>query len=474
MVRVSKKNMIIGVIIVGLLMVSGVPALLWTIGEPIDVKGVTYYSHGIAGNSVEAGAPEDLLDAGAYITSWTDGTSEKIVIQGHWKFYDGGPLGCVIHETWYVVKLEGQGDTVLINGVRTNTWTSERVEVADSAVGKEQWIPLADKIITLTNPFEGRITVELWAYHSWDLYFVNSGDDKIAEDFAELRTGIGSITAPDDVIEEGEYAKFTVKTGYSTSLKTDGSYDSGWTVNVYCLRTGSNVFTKTLGDDVQTVISWLVPDGAFVTVGDNTYRAVLRNELWDKDFDDLFVIGAGMSDMIPELPTYELVSGDYPFEPGESITVQMHAESNEDTDSPITGFWVNVFYETATGSATTQFIYDHRWFEATPTATGGTAVVSFVFPEAGYVRLTASAQDANNLNSGNSEMRWTVYDDDGGDDDGDDSEDIDWNSIIIVLILIAGAFVVYTQAPFPPFYKLLIAMALVIIAAYFAMQAFGV
>ena len=469
MVKMKRKNIgIVVLIAVGFVIAGGVPGLL-SFFEAEDVEGVTYYSHGIAGNSVEGGAPNDLLDAESYVTSWAGGLSEKIVIRPYWIAYEGGPVLVEILETWVIVKLEGAGDGVLINGVATTTWTSARYGVGGGIVPKDQWQPLPSIIVELRNPYVGGIIVELWCYHKWDV-LLNSGDDKIAEDKANLLPGVGSITAQDDIVEEGENAYFTYRTGYSASTKeVDPTPSDGWTFSIYSLRTGAKVFTTALPDDSYGTATWRVPDGTFVTEGDNTHRAVLTNTLFDIDFDDTFVIGAGMREQIPELPTFEIIEGDAPYSPGESITVQIWADSNEITDSPIDGFWVNVFYETE-GGGTTSFIINHRWYDATETTTGGTATVKFTFPEAGGVRMTASAQDDYNLNSGNSELAWDVY----ANGDGDDEEQvIDWAYMAIGIILIIGAILIYARKLLPMPYNLVIMIALLALAAYFIVTGLG-
>ena len=98
--------------------------------------------------------------------------------------------------------------------------------------------------------------------------------------------------------------------------------------------------------------------------------------------------------------------------------------------------------------------------------------MTFTFPSTGNVRMEASAADTMNLNSGNSEMTWTIYDDGGG---GDDAPlDINWASLIIALILLAGAVIVYLKVPMHIYLKLLLTLGMLAGAGYFMMQAFGV
>ena len=463
----SRKNIVIisGLIVVALLLGGSLPGLLTLV---VDTAGDTYYVKGVAGNSLDAGAPRDLLDATSYVTSWTSGDSEKIVIQGYWTFYVGGPVLCSMEQTWYVVTVEGEGSGVLINGVSTTKWTSDRYNVGGGVLPDGQWNPLNTVIVTLTNPFVGSITVELWAYHKWDI-LLSSGDDKIAQDKAYLRSGLGRVTSQNDIVEEETDAKFTVETGYSTSTKPDVPTSAeGWFFNIFCLRTGANVYSRTVGDNYYGTVTWPVPAGTFVTVGDNTFRAVLRNNLLDIAFDDTFVIGAGMMDQIPSLPTFELIQGTQPFQQGESISIQVTAKSNTITDSPITGFWVNVYYETVAGGFVS-WVYDHKWYKATPTMDGGTATVSWTFSAAGYVRMTASAQDANNLNSGNAELSWKVVLDDQAPPGDDLPLDINFSNLAIVLILIVAAIIIYWKIPLPEYIKWVIILILFVVAAYFAM-----
>ena len=444
--KVKRRNLVIVVLIaVGFIVAGGVPGLMGIFDDlgDLDVEGKTYYSKGVCGGSLEGGAPNDLLDTESYVTSWAGAKSEKIVIRPFWMMYEGGPLVVEILDTWVVVKIIGKGDGVLINGVATTTWQSERVYTGDVIIFKDQWFPVTAIIVELTGSFTGHIEVELWCFHKWDV-FLNSGDDMIASDKAYILPGLGTVDAQ-EVVEEGTSCAISIETGFATTAKEEGADIEGWTVSVYSLRTGDKVYSTIIGDDWDGVVKWDVPMGTFVS-GDNGHRVVLRNELMGIDWDDFFVIGQvpgvtdpdiPLTDQLPKLPTFKVVEGDS-YTAGSQITVEMYSEANDITGSPVAGFWVNVFYETVAGQATTHLV-DHQWYAAS----NDKASIVITFPEPGLIVLSASAQDEAFLNSGDAEMRWTIYaaGDVGAPPPSDDKYDL--TNIILVAVLVIAAIIVY-------------------------------
>lgn len=459
--KISRKMLFgIGAIVIGALVVTGgIPLLL---GVVVNTEGIGYEYRDVLGGATSNGGG-DLLNAPAYVTSWTGGgNSELIAIQGHYKsaagFFEFTPE---FTRYWYKVTLTVDNPDVKINGVTGTTYTSSNYEYI--SLSRDFWTPCEALYLTLTNPCSGKVHVELWG-HVNDLNPLSDDTGLLAVDEAYLRSGVGKVQCTDDVVEEGSYAKIYVETGYSHSSIPDvPDSDEGWTLQISNLDTGKVLFTKAMSDNYAGTVSWLVPDGTYSSTSTNKMKVILRNELLNQDDDDLFVVGSGMLDQIPEKPTFKIIAGDPPYAPGESITVEVSAVKNT---YDIAGFWVSVSYETSAGT-TTEYVINSKWFAATKTTTGGYCQVTFTFPSTGYVRMEASAADTMNLNSGNSELTWTVYDADGDTGTGDDLGPIDWTSIFMVVILVAGAMFIYWKAPFPPMIKWVLVLVLLAIAGYF-------
>jgi hypothetical protein len=130
--------------------------------------------------------------------------------------------------------------------------------------------------------------------------------------------------------------------------------------------------------------------------------------------------------------------------------------------NPIAGFWVWVSYETSAGT-TTQYIYEKSWYPATQSGSASYADVTFTFPDTGYARLEASAADSMNLNSGISELKFTVY---GA--DGRTQIPFDWVQLVIVIAILIFAVILYYKVPIGQPYNLIMLLVLIAVAFYFA------
>jgi len=459
----KKRNLIIlALIIVGVLVASG---LLPILEIAVNTNGVAYYNKGIEGNS-NANGGGDLLDSTSYVTSWTGGgASEKIVITGKVRFPDkgfwGSPLSSSFVRYWYVVKIDGNNPNVKINGVTGTTWTSAKMDPGSAFVTGSSWFAMNTAILTLTNPCSGKVSVEFWGHHHWLNILLPAEDDNIfATDQAYLRSGVGSVKVQNDVVEEGTDASFYVETGYAHSNKAGvPSNDQGWILNIYN-PIGESVFQKTIGDNFAGTIKWAVPQGSYSNQSTNIFRVVLRNELINQDDDWFFTVGPGMLTQIPNKPSFELVKGDEPFQVGEQVTIRLSAAK---TYNDITGFWVWVSYETSAGT-TTQYVYKQAWFPATKLASNTwVADVSFTFPDSGYARLEASTVDSRSLNSGMSEIKFTVH---GLEPGGTVSTPTDYTMLVVGVFIVLLAAILYWKAPIPKPYNLVLALALVALAIY--------
>ena len=465
MVKVkSRKNVVIaGLIIVGFIIAGGVPGLMTLLGESeVEVVGEGFEYRDVLGGSIELGW-DDVLDSMAYVTSWkSDGDSEKIILHGYYKGAYGYDVTPDFKEYWYEVTLDVNNPDVEINGVTGTTWTSPRHTVND--LSDYYWTTCITEPIRITGDCVGKIHVELWG-RVMDLNPWSEDDGLLAVDEAYLRSGIGKVQCPDEVVEEDTYARVYVETGYSHTVVDDSTESEGWTLQMFNLNTGVLVYSTAVSDLFAGYKTWMVPVGTYELGGINKIKAILRNVLIDQDDDDQFVVGVGMIDDIPNAPTFEITAGEAPYTPGESITVKVSATK---TTYDITGFYVSVSYETS-AATTVEYVMRDRWFAAIQTPTGGYCHVTFVFSDTGYVRMEASAYDTMSLPSGNSELTFTVDRASGVTDD--EFPDINWLYVIIGAVLIIAAMAIYKQVPKP--FNIVVLLALIALGAYFVLLGIG-
>lgn len=455
------RNIVFAFLIIALLIAGGFVYL----GEITpNTTGVAYKSHGAEGNS-NANGGGDLLDVTSYVTSWAGGgLSEKIVVQGKFRLYWDIPGSTEVKRIWYKVFIEGSGAGVKINGVETTEYITQKYAAPAQDVYPDKWYPSELVIVQLTNPFQGKVHVEYWADQQWD-FGLRSGSNKLSEDEAWLRSGIGKVSVANDVVEEGTNVYMNVQTGYAQSEKPSVAIE-GWFLNIYN-PAGTSVWQKQLGDNFDGQVSWLVPTGSYKETWSNIFKVVLRNLLLNQDDDYFFAVGPGMLAQIPAKPSFSVLAGTEPFQKGDQITVQLNAVK---TFNEVTGFWVWVSYETTAGG-TTEYIIQNAWFPAKLSRDGltYTAQVTFTFPDAGFVRMEASTVDTKNLNSGIAEMKWTV---------SYTGPDVDRDLTFLILIalamlaLIVVAVVLAWKVP-PPLGYYLAALLIVVAIAVMAFVVWG-
>ena len=468
-----KGSLFVAIAIVGILIASGVYYLAEVYA---DSTGVGYDSHGARGNSADNDA-WDLLDSDSYVTSWDKGgESEKIVLQGGFYIYWDIPASTEVKRVQYRVLIEGSGTGVLINGVLTTSWQSEWITQASDV-----WLPDADWytskaiIITLTNPFIGKITATYWADQQWD-FGTNSGINLLSKDEAYLKSGIGSVKVTNDVVEEGEKVSFTVTTGYATTSDINVlPSEQGWTLLV-ANPDGDTVWSTKIADSkTNYVVYWEIPIGSYSPTSRNTFSVSLRNELINQDDDWFFTVGVGMIGQIPPKPEFELLEGSEPFAKGESVTVRLSAEENP-LGYTISGFWVWVSTETS-AATTVDYIYIQKFYSAFKQADGVyTADVNWVMPDTGDVRMEVSTVDIMNLNSGIAEMHFDVQDINQFDDDTSES---DWLTLVIGIVAIALGILMlvlcfmYVPQPYGVIIGAVVMIILAAIGAYYILQFIG-
>lgn len=419
---------IAAVIIIGL--VLGGFSLLGAVYA--DTNGVGIQWRDIRGGSNVNGGG-DLLDTTTYVTGWTGtSTSEKIVIQGH--FRGTGTFEPAFERYWYEVELVSDNPTIQINGATGTTWKSPTFTVPDFRNG--QWYPMQIAVLILTNPCQGKIHIELWG-HINDLNPWSSDDGLLASDEAYLKSGIGRMFLAASSYEEGMTATINVETGYAHSVVPGTSpSDQGWFVNIYD-PSGAQTWQTTVSDNFNGQVKWPIPTGSWKSDWNNRFLVVLRNELIDQDQRAIVVIEAGATLKQPNQPTATLVKGEEPFTKGEIITVRLSAEQNP-IGYPIAGFTVSVV-TTSSAGAVTDYIMKDVWYAA---VRGEGSIyytdVTFAFPEAGFAELWGSTVDTHNYASGDAMLKFTIA---GMGNDQDQPKE--FNILLVVAIVaIAAALIV--------------------------------
>lgn len=415
-----------------------------------NTDGVGYYARGVRGGS-NANGGGDLLDASVYVTSWAGGgQSEKIIIAGH--YYGSGVFSPAMPRYWYKVTLTVTNPAgILINGLPGTEYTSQNYNLPDGGIDTGHWIPAQYIELKITNPCSGKIHAELWGHIHYFTPLPKEADFLLAEDEGYLKSGIGSISVPTDVIEEGKQVAIRVTTGYShTDAVSIPATDQGWYLSIYDPG-GNSVYQTTIGDNKDGyMVSWTVPTNSYSPTGTNTFKVVLRNELINQDQAVFFVIGPGMSKMIPNKPEFKLISGTEPFIKGAAVTIQLSVAKNPLGTDP-QGFRVWVAYQTTAGS-TTYYItgWENKFVAASGTGTVWTGEVSFTIPEAGSAMVSASTVDATNLNSGIATYHLEIQ----TQPPGTDEPTGDWTGLIlgivvIILSIVVGA-IILKYLPLPP------------------------
>jgi hypothetical protein len=408
---------VIAIVVFGILILGGFGYLKLSIVP--DTTGHSINIRGVMGGSVQAGAPNDALDATSYVTAWqSPGLSEKIVTYAQFKggYPNPHPQVPIFDHSlvyyWFVVSLEGSGSATLnVDGANYVAPYTTELKAFNTQPGST-WVQYDSPILKISGPFIGKIHVDLWAkdYYGWvdrsTGYIGHSYDNKIyASDEAELKSGIGSVSVPAEPIQEGTNMVLKVTTGYSHSAEGAG----GWTLLIFNNK-GVEAKRMSISDGVSNYeVIYLVPAGSFDSTpgANNNWKIVLRNELFDQSAEWVVVIRTGSAAQIPPKPTIQYVGEtSQPFDVGEVLLYQLSATKNP-LGNDISGFRVSIGYSTADGSISS-FIVENQFYAATLSGTVWAVKISFTAPQAGYYKLQANTIDTQNLGSGFSSVIFGV------------------------------------------------------------------
>lgn len=268
------------------------------------------------------GLNDEVLDASMYVTSWSPNLdSEKIVARGI----------LVIDELTFA------GVTQVRYRVFTSTSGLVWNERADSphvfpAPADAGAIRRGEPIIvTLRGTYEGAIRVQ------WEAYMtglgiagvgVNEGWYLMASDQAYLKSGIGSVTAPDQA-QIGDTVTVSWTIPYITS-ELQGA--KGWALYGFSRAQNRVVLGPIDLTQIRGSVTYKVTNTDFQNVADcrNELEWVLRNELWDRDFKTTTVID--ISGLGPAVTITDVLGV---REAGQPVTVKFDVSTNTVTNAPI-------------------------------------------------------------------------------------------------------------------------------------------
>jgi len=232
------------------------------------------------------------------------------------------------------------------------------------------------------------------------LWTLNTIDTEVRENNilgyfnSRLLPGMGNVICGGDlpdIVGEGEYVQFKIQTGFS--------HGNGWTVLINNPRVGDPIEYTGGGftgqDNFNAVVSWLVPNGWFIPGGqDQKVQIELYSHLWLESYTTFFVIDdPALAPIGP--PSGVISSVDGSWETGSTMSISLEGVPNVETNEPITGFWLYVYYGAPgsfPGSRFDLFIIENEWVEAN---SNGEATKDFMIPvnKNGQITIKANAVD---------------------------------------------------------------------------------
>ncbi len=268
------------------------------------------------------GVTDELCDATLYVTSWSPNLdSEKIVCRGilvrdEFTFAE-------VMEVRYSVFTSSSG--LVWNERADSPYVFPRPPIG---VELRPRVTLYGEpiIITLRGIYEGAIRVV------WEAYMRGIALDGwyfMASDQAYLKSGIGSVTAPDQA-QIGDTVTVSWTIPYITS-ELQGA--KGWSLYGYSRAQNRIVLGPIELTQLRGSSTYKVTNYDFQNVADcrNELEWVLRNELWERDFKTTTVID--ISGLGPAVTITNVLGV---REAGKPVTVQFDVTPNAVTNSPIT------------------------------------------------------------------------------------------------------------------------------------------
>lgn len=202
-----------------------------------------------------------------------------------------------------------------------------------------------------------------WETDKWAQWDWQTDDVLVSEDWAYLPSGRGAVRIESTnaigsegsdtadgtgivytkyVFEENQEIQISVDTGYSglslepnqeTQLPT-GGYGDAWEVGIYD-QYGQKKWSQRLGDGLKGwTYKYKIPAGSFVKGGQNEWKVVLSNSLFDQAETRYFVV-----DSLEKVPGRVTLNADKDtFDQWDTVYVEMLADANPDGTGQISYF----------------------------------------------------------------------------------------------------------------------------------------
>jgi len=175
------------------------------------------------------------------------------------------------------------------------------------------------------------------------------GDNSpLSKDGAYLKSGAGTVRATEELVEVGDSVDILVETG--------NIHGEGWTIKAYppsyvgstpeIYDAGNPLDGFSGQDNFRGYVNFDVPlDWWVIGEEDSECRVELFNHLWRESVTTFFTIdNKEFAPMYGEDSNDMIVSVEGDFEVGAKISVVLHAEVNNLTQTPISHFYAYVYY----------------------------------------------------------------------------------------------------------------------------------
>lgn len=261
-----------------------------------EIENAGWVGGGSAG--VLDGEKREVFTRTAYILSHRgNGQSQDITVQGRVQIIPPGLFECVLDDARYILSLSK-------DGIVYEEWQRFKFQLPTAALQAGQWLDLQSWTVNIVgHEAIGAIRVNLEGF-----CFAGTWVD-LADDWAYLRNGIGTITA-DKQTAVGEKVKVTWQIPYITAeggAGAEGQGITGFFLIGNHLDTGKEIVNMKLEslqgtfDDYTVLPEDFVP-GTAGDCADNIIRWRLLNELWNVDWRDTTTIDvAGASPVVTNL-----------------------------------------------------------------------------------------------------------------------------------------------------------------------------
>jgi hypothetical protein len=259
--------------------------------------------------------PGELLDDDEYIASWSpERIGQRVTVQGAARNLGGFPVACIVDDTGYRIDLDIGGGPIRVH---------EQAVGAERSVVFGEWGSYPATYWDIRHPdgktivpHGSKVRVEFWI-HCW------LGDwAPVSSDEARILSGIGDVDWAKAQYTVGEAAVVS----YTIPYTSDDATSRGWSLYVYSEAQAKSVVDPIKLTQLRGSVTYTVSSADFRTSSGcrNELVAVLRNELWEKDFDTATTVDA--SELAPGMR----ILGFTPIDPkqGDRIAVRLEASTN--------------------------------------------------------------------------------------------------------------------------------------------------